>query len=233
VLKERAGRFAVERFVRSGMVVGLGVGSTAIWAVRELAEQVKAGKLDRIVTVAASRSVAAEARRLGLRVATLDEHPEVDVTIDGADEIRIGPRRFDLIKGGGGALYHEKLLAQASRRRVIVGDEDKLSPVLGTKWALPIEVSPYGWKTQAGFLAGLGGKAKLRLGPDGKPFRTDEGNYILDAQFGKMKDPSAIARQLDRRAGIVGHGLFLGLNQDLVIATGDGQVRHYQRGGRR
>jgi ribose 5-phosphate isomerase A len=219
LLKRRAAERAVES-IRPGMVVGLGVGSTAIHAVRRIAELVRAGKLRHIVAVPCALQVETEARRLGIPLTTLDDHPRVDLTIDGADEV---DPSMNLIKGGGGALLREKIVAQASRREIIVVDESKLSPVLGTKWAVPVEVIPFGWRSQALYLESLGATVVLRQ-QDGAPYSTDQGNLILDCNFGTIPDPYALASRLDGRAGIVEHGLFLGLASEVIVA-GSGGVR--------
>ncbi len=209
-------------FVESGMVVGLGTGSTAIWAVRGLAQRLKEGRLRDIVGFPTSASIEAEARRLGIPLLGHDGPPAVDLTIDGADEV---DPELNLIKGGGGALLREKIVAQASRREIIVVDEGKLSAALGTRWAVPVEVIPFGWRSQAGYLESLGARVTLRQAGDGMPFATDQGNLILDCAFGPIADPAALAARLDGRAGIVEHGLFLGLATDLIVA-GDGGIRH-------
>jgi ribose 5-phosphate isomerase A len=219
--KKQAAERAVE-FVQSGMVVGLGTGSTAVFAVRRIGELLQGGELEGILGVPTSEATAAEARRVRIPLTTLEEHPVVDLTIDGADEVA---PNFDLIKGGGGALLREKIVAQASERVVIVVDESKLSPVLGTKWALPVEVVPFGHRPEMEFLAWLGAEVTVRKAKDGSPFTTDGGNMILDAMFGPMDEPIAVAIDLDERAGVVTHGLFLGLATDVIVAGSDG-VRH-------
>jgi ribose 5-phosphate isomerase A len=221
--KQQAGEYAVQ-FVESGMVVGLGHGSTTIHALRRIAQRLDEGDLEEIVGVPCSSHVEADAEALGIPLTTLNEAPVIDLTIDGADEV---DPRLNLIKGGGGALLREKMVAQASRREIIVVDVTKLSDVLGTEWALPIEVVPFGWRAQGAFLASLGAEVELRRGEDGEPFRTDQGNYILDADFGPIENLTELAAQLDSRAGIVGHGLFLGLATDVVVAGPEG-VRHLE-----
>ncbi len=212
-------------FLRSGMIVGLGHGSTAILAVRGLAEKLAAGELRDIVGIPCSRQIEAEARRLGIPLTTLEDQPVVDVTIDGADEV---DPALNVIKGGGGALLREKIIAQASRREIIVVDESKLSPALGTHWAVPAEVIPFGWRTQAAYLEALGARVCLRAGRDGQPFMTDQGNYILDSAFGPLPEPGSLAGRLDARTGIVAHGLFLGLVTDVIVA-GPAGIRHLKR----
>jgi ribose 5-phosphate isomerase A len=223
-LKQQAAERAAE-LVESSMVVGLGHGSTAIFAVRRIAELLDAGKLHDIVGVPCSLHVRDEARKLGIPLTTLDEHPVVDLTIDGADEV---DPHLDLIKGGGGALLREKIIAQASRREIIVVDESKLSPALGTRWSVPVEIIPFGWRVQVDYLKSLGARPALRQGEDGTPFKTDQGNLILDCHFGPISDPAQLAARLNQRAGIVEHGLFLGLATDVIVA-GEQGIRHLKR----
>lgn len=219
--KREAAEAALER-VRPGMVVGLGHGSTARYALLGLAELWRAGRLPGIRVVPCSRAVEEEAQAQGLPLTTLEEHPEVDLTIDGADEI---DPKLNVIKGGGGALLREKIVAQASRREVIVADFTKLSPALGTRFPVPVEVLPFGWRSQARFLEKLGARVSLRTDPSGKPYLTDQGNYILDCWFGPIPDPWELARKLEGRAGILEHGLFLGLVHEAFVAGPDG-LRH-------
>jgi len=219
--KQQAAWRAVE-FVESGMVVGLGHGSTVAFALHRIARLLQEGQLRDVLGVPCSRQVEAEARRLDIPLTTLEEHPVVDLTIDGADEV---DPDLNLIKGGGGALLREKIVAQASRREIIVVDESKLSPALGTRWPVPVEVVPFGWRSQAAYLESLGAEVTLRRGSDGTPFRTDQDNLILDCRFGPIPHPAELAARLDRRAGIVEHGLFLGLATDVIVA-GDRGLQH-------
>lgn len=221
--KQQAGEHAAG-LVESGMVVGLGTGSTAIFATRKIAARLAAGDLRDIVAIATSRATDAAARALGIPMLTDDIPREIDFTVDGADEV---DPAMNLIKGGGGALLREKIVAEASRRVVIVADEGKLSPRLGTHWPLPVEVLEFGWRSQARFLESLGAAVTPRPG-EGGLFRTDQGNLILDSRFQPIDDPSGLAGQLEARAGIVGHGLFIGLASDLIVAGEDG-IRHLRR----
>jgi ribose 5-phosphate isomerase A len=223
-LKRQAGWRAVD-CIEPGMVVGLGHGSTATFAVRCIAQLLREGRLHDVLGVPCSRQVEEEARRLSIPLTTLSEHPVVDLTIDGADEV---DPDLNLIKGGGGALLREKIVAQASRREIIVVDESKLSPALGTHWPVPVEVVPFGWRTQAAYLESLGAQPVLRLSDDGTPFKTDQGNLILDCRFGPISDPAQLAVRMGERAGIVEHGLFLGLATDVIVAGAEG-IRHLRR----
>ncbi len=222
-------RAAAERavgFVRSGMVVGLGGGSTALFAVRRLAALVQEGTLRDIVGVPCSERVASSARSVGLTLVTLEERPTIDLTIDGADEV---DPQMRLIKGGGGALLREKIVAQASTREVIVVDASKLSDRLGTHHALPLEVTPFGWRTQMPFLEALDLRPVLRVDAAGAPVLTDQGDYLLDCAVAPLDDPRALADALEGRAGIVEHGLFIGLATDLIVAGPSG-IEHRPAG---
>jgi len=226
-LKQQAAEVAVE-FVESGMVVGLGHGSTAAFALRRIADSLRDGRLRNILGVACSRGVEDEAKRLGIPLTTLGKHLTVDLTIDGADEV---DPDLNLIKGGGGALLREKLVAQASRREVIVVDEAKLSPALSTHSPVPVEVVAFGWQVQVAYLESLGARPILRQKSDGTPFKTDQGNLILDCHFCPIEDPVQLAARLNERAGVVEHGLFLGLATDVIVAGEEG-IRHLKRGER-
>ncbi len=225
-LKQEAAEFAVQ-FVQSGMAVGLGTGSTAIFATRRIGELLREGSLKNITGFATSKATQDEAERLLIPMMDLSLPMGLDVTIDGADEV---DPQLNLIKGGGGALFREKIVAQASAREVIVVDESKLSPCLGTRFALPVEVSPFGWQSQMRFLESLGARAMIRKNKDGSQFVTDSGNMIFDCEFGPIADVTELAEKLGARAGIIEHGLFLGITSDLIVA-GENGVRHLKRDG--
>jgi ribose 5-phosphate isomerase A len=227
--KQQAADRAVE-YVKSGMVVGLGAGSTALLATRRIAQLLCQGYLHDIVGFPCSSAIEAEARALGIPITT-DPPGMIDLTIDGADEV---DPELNLIKGGGGALLHEKIVAQTSLREIIIVDDSKLSPVLGTHWPLPIEVVPFGWQFQRRFLGSLGAHVRVRQQRDGTLFRTDQGNLILDCAFGPIPHPAELAAKLEARAGIVEHGLFIGLATEVIVAAADG-IRHLtpQRASRR
>ena len=181
-LKRAAGERAAD-WVQSGMRVGLGTGSTAIFATRRIGALLASGELTDVVAIATSRATEQEARRLGIPLLDESIPEELDVAIDGADEV---DPSFNLIKGGGGALFREKIVAEASQAFVVVVDESKLSKALGTRHALPVEVSQFGWKSQEAFLLELGLTPKLRLGSSGEPYVTDQGNWILDCATGPI-----------------------------------------------
>ena len=222
--KQRAADQALE-YLRPGMIVGLGAGSTALLAVRGLAAKLDRGELTDILGIPCSRVIEAEAKRLGIPLTSLEDYPVIDLTFDGADEV---DPALNLIKGGGGALLREKLVAQSSRYEIIIVDESKLSPALGTHWAVPIEVIPFGWGSQAAYIESLGARVRLRSGADGQPFKTDQGNFILDCAFGPIVEPASLGACLDARTGIVAHGLFLGLATDVIVAGVSG-VRHLKQ----
>jgi ribose 5-phosphate isomerase A len=201
------------------MVVGLGTGSTAVWAVRRIGALLAAGALHDIVGVPTALETAGEARRAGIPLLGDDVPWEIDVTIDGADEV---DPQLDLIKGGGGALLREKVVAQASAREIIVVDASKRSPVLGTTHALPVEVVSFGLATTQRWLASIGASATPVRSRGGRPYLTDQGNCVIDAEFGPIADPPALAGTLAGHAGIVEHGLFVGLTSAVVVAGPDG-----------
>ncbi|MGB2984062.1 MAG: ribose-5-phosphate isomerase RpiA [Candidatus Bipolaricaulia bacterium] len=220
-------RLAAEKgvqFIESGMVIGLGHGSTAAFAIRKIAALLQGGELTDIVAVPCSNEAAAMAEALGIPLTTLEAHPHVDVTIDGADEV---DPDMNLIKGGGGALLREKIVARASRREIIVVDESKLSRQLGIRFALPVEVAPSTETAEAEYLVSLGADVTRRGGEP--PFVTDGGNHILDCSWPGIENANALAQQLNERPGIADHGLFLGLATDLIVA-GDSGIHHFARG---
>lgn len=217
-LKRAAAERAAE-WIRDGMTLGLGTGSTVRHLLDVIAERRAAGEWRGVVGVPTSEDTAERSRRLGIPLATLDERPRVDLTIDGADEV---DPQLNLIKGLGGALLWEKIVATASRRLVILADGSKLVPRLGTKAPLPIEVVPFGWRSHLEFIRTLHGEPTLRTAGDGKPYVTDEGNYILDSRFEGIANPAALERALLTSAGIVGTGLFLGMVEQVIIGTATG-----------
>jgi ribose 5-phosphate isomerase A len=217
-LKRAAAESAVEQ-IRSGMVLGLGFGSTAIHALRAIGTRIQSGELEEVLGIPTAESIAHAATKAGIPLTTLEAHPQIDLTIDGADEV---DPDLNLIKGGGGALLREKIVAQASRRLVIVVDDSKLSDCLGSLYRLPVEVIPFGWGSQARFLEELGAKVGVREGSNGSPYLTDGGNYILDCDFGEIENPQNLARLLENRAGIVEHGLFIGLAHEVIVGTKEG-----------
>ena len=206
--------------MQSGMVLGLGSGTTSALMVQAIGRKLREGTLRDIVGVPSSSAIAAVARESGVPLATLDERPALDLNLDGADEV---DPNLDLIKGLGGALLWEKIVATAAREVVILVDDSKLVSRLGTKAPLPVEVVPFGWKSHLAFIVSLGGAPTLRLEPDGKPFVTDEGNYILHCRFeGGIANPAGLEAKLLGRAGIVGTGLFLGVAHRVIVGKPDG-----------
>jgi ribose 5-phosphate isomerase A len=220
--QKRAAAARALDFVRPGMRLGLGTGSTAKPFVELLAERVRAG-LD-VIAVPTSEATRRDAERLSVPLTTLEDTPQLDLTVDGADEI--GPD-LSLIKGGGGALLREKIVASASARMVVIADQTKWVSALG-RFPLPIEVVPFGLAVTrraveaAAAAAGCAGPVQLRRTKDGHAFVTDGGHWILDAALGRISDPKALADRLDGITGVVEHGLFIALAQTAVIAGADG-----------
>ena len=214
VEKEAAGR-AAAKLVRDGDVVGLGTGSTAYFAVVALGERVKAGL--KIIGIPTSVQTADLARAVGIPLTTLDEHPEIDITIDGADEV---DPKLNLIKGGGGALLREKVVASVTKKMVVVADSGKMVSILG-KFPLPVEIIPFARTVVEKKIASLGASSKLRAKPDGSPFLTDNGNHILDCSFGAIADPPALAFALSTTPGVVEHGLFIGMAKLAIVGRGE------------
>ncbi|UCH19843.1 MAG: ribose-5-phosphate isomerase RpiA [Deltaproteobacteria bacterium] len=223
-LKKKAAHRAVE-FVTSEMVIGLGTGSTVKFAVERLGELLNSGQLKDIVGIPSSNQTEKLAQGLAIPLTSLDEHPVVDLNIDGADEV---DPDLNLIKGGGGALLREKIIAQVSRRNIFIVDQSKLSSQLGSLFSLPVEVIPPARRTEENYLKSLGAAVTLRSDNDGTLFRTDQNNLILDADFGPISDPIELARLLNQRAGIVEHGLFIELADDVIVAEAD-NIRHLKR----
>jgi ribose 5-phosphate isomerase A len=200
------------------MIVGLGSGSTARLAVDAIGQRVREGL--RIIGIPTSERTAEQARDLGIPLATLGEYPQIDVTIDGADEVEIGT--LHLIKGGGGNQLREKIVASASLRLIIVVDESKVVRQLGTHAKVPVEVAQFGWQATARKLAKLKSEPTLRSGSEGQPFVTDGGNYILDCAFGPIESPAGLQRELDSVVGVMEHGLFIGLAAQVLVGKPEG-----------
>jgi ribose 5-phosphate isomerase A len=216
-LKLAAAKSAVE-LVKDGMIVGLGTGSTSTLAVNEIGARVQQGL--RIIGVPTSERTAAQARSLGIKIVTLEEEPALDLTIDGADQVE--QPTLNLIKGYGGALLREKIVASAGKRLVIIVDESKLAPKLWTAKGVPIEIVAFGWQSAALRIAKLGFKPVLRRTPDGEPFRTDGGNFIVDCEFDPSLSAAPAAEQLDHVVGVVEHGFFIGMTSEVHIAAAAG-----------
>jgi ribose 5-phosphate isomerase A len=213
-LKRAAALRAIEE-VEDGMVIGLGTGSTAAFVVEGLALRVAQGL--RVVGIPTSERTAAQARRLGISIATFAEHQRLDLTIDGADEVQLGT--LDLIKGLGGALLREKIVAAASDRLVIVVDQEKLVEQLGEHTPVPVEVTPFGWQATAVSLARLGCAPERRYTVGEQPYVTDGGNFILDCRFGSLADPRAIEKSIALTVGTVESGLFVQRSSMVVVAS--------------
>jgi ribose 5-phosphate isomerase A len=216
--KKLAGEKAVER-VKDGMVLGLGTGSSAKYATIKIGQLWQAGALIGIVGIPTSSGTEELAREFDIPLTTLDEHPVIDLTIDGADEI---DPHLNLIKGLGGALVREKITEIATKYLIIVADDSKLVDKLGTRGPLSIEVTQFAWRHHSRWLASLGCKPVLRGGED-NPYITDNHNFILDCTFPNgINNPAELDTILNKQPGIVGHGLFLNMANEAIVAGGDG-----------
>ena len=225
---KRAVGVAAAELVDSGMRLGLGTGSTVAHLLVALSERLNGGALVDVVGVPTSLRTAHEARELGIPLTSLTETPVLDLTIDGADEV---DPELNLIKGLGGALLREKMVAQASGRLAIMVDQSKMVPALGTRSPVPVEVVQFGWENHGPFLNSLGADPVLRVGPDGEATVTDNGNYILDCHFpGGIGDAESFDLAIRTRAGVVESGLFLGMATE-VLVSGPAGVRTLSKGG--
>lgn len=223
--EKQAAAEAAAALVQDGMVVGLGTGSTAYFAIETLIRRVRKGL--KIRAIPTSERSAAQAREGGIPLTTFAEHRRIDLTIDGADEIQRGT--LSLIKGLGGALLREKIVAAASARLVIVADEVKLVDRLGATTPVPIEVVPFGWETTADRLRRLGTDPQPRRDASGQLFCTDGGNRILDCQFPAIADPAGLDRAISQIVGVVETGLFVDM-ASLALVAGEGGVQEIRRG---
>lgn len=218
-LRQLAAQRALD-FVQSGMTLGLGTGTTTRYFIDLLGEKLAAGGLHDLRGVPTSHGSAEQAQRLGIPLVSLEEYPELDLAVDGADEV---DPNFNLIKGLGRALMREKVVETHARRLVIVVDDSKLVPRLGTRGPLPVEILPFEAPVHVRWLNTLGCRAELWLEPDGLPARTDNGNYLARLWFPKgIRHPKALARKLAARPGILEHGLFLDMADTIVVAAGSG-----------
>lgn len=204
--------------VQDGMIVGLGTGSTAKFLVASLGQRVKDGL--KIIGVPTSEATAAQARSLNIPLGDLGDHPQLDMTIDGADEVELGT--LNLLKGLGGALLREKIVASAAKQFVIIVDESKTVDRLGSRAPVPVEVIPFGWQAVEKRLKDLGAVPTLRKNPKGETYITDGGHYILDCAFGPIGHVDELASKMDGTVGIVEHGLFLGMASRVLIAKASG-----------
>jgi len=209
-----AAKSAVE-LVKDGQVLGLGTGSTVYYVIEEIGRRIKEEGLE-VIGIPTSIATEKLASENGIPLTTLQDNPEIDLDIDGADQV---DDRLDLIKGGGGALFREKLVASCSKRFVVIVDESKLVEVLD--WAVPVEVFPFAWKPISRWLEGIGGRPKLRMN-GGEKFVTDNKNFILDVDFSTIDDPARLQSAINSITGVVENGVFVGLTSEVHVGTDDG-----------
>ena len=220
-LKQIAGEEAAKR-VQSGQRIGLGTGSTVRYFLEALSRRIAGGELSDIAGVPTSNRTEVAAQSLSIPLTTLEAEPKLDITVDGADEV---DPRLNLIKGLGGALLREKIVAEVSRHFIVIVDSDKVVDQLGQRSPVPVEVLPFGWKPTEERIKTLGGNPVLRM-DEGSPYRSDQDNYILDCTFGAIGDAVKLAQQLDAMPGVLGHGLFLNMAHEVIVGTPEGtQVR--------
>ena len=217
--KRAAGRAAAD-LVETGTKIGLGTGSTFVHVLQRLRERMDEEGLE-VCGVPTSEGTANKARELGIPMTTLDEVEGLDLAIDGADEV---DEQRTLIKGGGGALVREKIVAAAAAEMVVIVSGNKMVDRVGTTFRLPVEVLAFGWRTVARAIDALNGAPELRTN-DGEPFVTDNGNYILDCNFGPIADPATLERQLNMLPGVLDNGLFVGMAGRVLVGESDGTVR--------
>lgn len=216
-LKKQASYKAAQH-VKDGMIVGLGTGSTAAFVVEALAERVTQGL--NFIAIATSNQTAELAKKAGITLTDFSKHQQIDLTIDGADEVEVGT--LNLIKGKGGALVREKLVASASKKLLIVVDETKVVDRLGDHTAIPVEVVPFAWQTTAQRLMNLGSGPKLRMDEHNQPYITDNSNYIIDCDTGPIHDAPGLAEQIKLTGGVVECGLFIKMTSLVVVGRSSG-----------
>jgi len=216
---KRAAADAAAQMVEDGMVLGLGTGSTVSFFLDALGRRMAEDSL-RIVGIPTSEQTEAHARNLKIPVTSFAEHTRADLAVDGADEVELGT--LYLIKGHGGALLREKIVATSSKRMLVIADETKVVEQLGSLVSVPVEIVRFGWQATGRRLTEFGGNPSLRLGSDKKPYITDGGNYIMDCAFGAIANPKDVAHKLDHVVGAVEHGLFLGIAHEVIVGGRDG-----------
>lgn len=219
--EKKAVGYRAASFVEEGMVIGLGTGSTFRFALEKLAERVQDEGL-RFLGVPTSKDTERKARALGVPLTTLDENPVLDLTLDGADEV--DPQK-NLIKGGGGALLREKVVASVSKEMIVLVGENKMVDQLGRSFLLPVEVLPFARRTVYNELKEMGCSPFLRTGQDGEPFFTDNGNFIIDCKFEGIEDPEKLERTINNIPGAIENGLFVGRAGRILVGKEDGSVR--------
>lgn len=222
--KQQAAEAAVD-LIQDGMILGLGTGSTTYFALKKISEKLQKGYLKKILGIPSSNQTELLAKKLKIPLTDFNQVESIDQVLDGADEV---DSQLNLIKGGGGALLREKIIAQAAKQVIIMVDESKLSDKLGRNWPVPIEVLPFSWKAEANYLKSFSVDVALRYTKTKTIYETDQNNYILDVNFGIIQQPESLAEKLNQRAGIIEHGLFIDLASDILVAGQNG-ISHLKR----
>ena len=216
-LKKRAALKAVD-FIKSGMKIGLGTGSTVFYALEEIGKRIKTGELNNIEGIPSSDDTKRLAKKFGIKLTDFSKISRLDINIDGADEV---DKKVNLIKGGGGALLREKVVFQCADLNLIIVDESKVSENLGEKWGVPVEVVPFAKDAVTPFIKKFKGSPVLRVDKNMKPAKTDQGNLLYDCKFGIIENPSSLAKKLNTIAGIVEHGIFFPRNCKVIVAENE------------
>jgi ribose 5-phosphate isomerase A len=218
IYKKKAAEKACE-FIQDGMIIGMGSGSTTMYALERIGELIRGGHLKKVIGIPSSLNTAKLAGKFGIPLTDFKNHAQIDLTLDGADEV---DHNLNMIKGGGGAHLREKIVFQASKRNIVVVDKSKLSQKLGSKRPVPIEILPFAVEVESQFLESIGAKINLRKIEDGNPYLTDQQNLIIDASFGIIEKPDELDSLLNSRAGIMAHGLFIGMASEVIVAGEEG-----------
>lgn len=218
IYKKKAAEKACE-FIQDGMIIGMGSGSTTFYALERIGELIRSGQLKNVAGIPSSLNTSKLAVKFGIPLTDFKNHSQIDLTLDGADEV---DQNLNLVKGGGGAHLREKIVFQASKRNIVIVDKSKMSQKLGSKRLVPIEILPFAIEVESQFLESIGAKISLRKVPDGNPYITDQQNFIFDADFGIIEKPEELDSLLNSRAGIMAHGLFIRMASEVIVAGEEG-----------
>lgn len=214
IYKKKAAEKACE-FIQDGMIIGMGSGSTTFYALERIGELIRSGHLNNVAGIPSSLNTSKLAVKFGIPLTDFKNHSQIDLTLDGADEV---DQNLNMIKGGGGAHLREKIVFQASKRNIVIVDKSKMSQKLGSKRSVPLEILPFAMEVESRFLQSIGAKISLRKVPDGNPYITDQQNFIFDTDFGIIEKPEELDSLLNSRAGIMAHGLFIGMASEVIVA---------------